>query len=152
MIDTYEKIFAMYKKYIESNSKYNAKVVKYNENSSSYFPIVTCILDDNVDTDYATLDKIEFYEEHYYIIEVYTKDKNVKTINVVDGEEKETTTKVASQVINDELTKLTIEFFNKLNMKRTLCKYNPNIDKSILRRTIHYQCMLDNARGRIIRR
>ena len=140
MIDKYEEIYDRFKKFIESNSQYNAKVVKYNTNTSTYFPIVSCVLDDNKDTDYCTNDKIEFYEAHYYIINIFTKDQN-------QGEEK-----VASQVINNELTKLTIQFFNKLNMRRTLCKYTPNMDTSILRRTLNFQCLLGNVRGNIIRR
>ena len=140
MIDKYEEIYARFKEYIESNSQYNAKVVKYNTHTSTYFPIVSFVLDDNKDTDNCTNDKIEFYEAHYYIINIYTKDKNINSVTI------------ASQKINDELTKLTIQFFNQLNMKRTLCKYTPNIDTSILRRTINYQCLIGNARGNIIRR
>ena len=140
MIDKYEEIYARFKQYIESNSQYNAKVVKYNTNTSTHFPIVSCVLDDNKDTDNCTNDKIEFYEAHYYIINIYTKDQNQS------GE------KIASQVINNELTKLTIQFFDKLNMKRTLCKYTPNIDTSVLRRTLNYQCLIGNVRGNIIRR
>ena len=140
MIDKYEEIYARFKQYIESNSQYNAKVVKHNTNTSTHFPIVTFVLDDNKDTDNCTNDKIEFYEAHYYIINIYTKDKNRNGSTI------------ASQVINDELTKMTIQFFNQLNMKRTLCKYTPNIDTNVLRRTINYQCLLGNARGNIIRR
>ena len=140
MIDKYEEIYARFKQYIESNSQYNAKVVKYNTNTSTQFPLVTFVLDDNKDTDNCTNDKIEFYEAHYYIINIYTKDKNR------NGET------IASQVINDELTKMTIQFFNQLNLKRTLCKYTPNIDTNVLRRTLNYQCLIGNARGNIIRR
>ena len=140
MIDKYEEIYERFKQYIESNSQYNAKVVKYNTNTSTHFPIVSCVLDDNKDTDNCTNDKIEFYEAHYYIINIYTKDKN------------QNGSTIASQVINDELTKMTIQFFNQLNMKRTLCKYTPNIDTNVLRRTINYQCLIGNSRGNIIRR
>ena len=140
MIDKYEEIYARFEAYLKSNSQYNAKVVKYNTNTSTQFPLVTFVLDDNKDTDNCTNDKIEFYEAHYYIINIYTKNKNR------NGEV------IASQVINDELTKLTIQFFNQLNMKRTLCKYTPNIDTNVLRRTLNYQCLMGNARGNIIRR
>ena len=140
MIDKYEEIYARFKEYIETNSQYNAKVVKYNTNTSTQFPLVTFVLDDNKDTDNCTNDKIEFYEAHYYIINIYTKDKNRNGSTI------------ASQVINDELTKMTIQFFNQLNMKRTLCKYTPNIDTNVLRRTLNYQCLMGNARGNIIRR
>ena len=60
---------------------------------------------------------------------------------------------VASQVIIDELSKLTMDFFGKkLNMRKTLNKITPNLDKNILRKTINYQCMVGNVRGNIIRR
>lgn len=140
MIDKYEEIYARFKQYIESNSQYNAEVVKYNTNTSTQFPLVTFVLDDNKNTDNCTNDKIEFYDAHYYIINIYTKDKNRNGSTI------------ASQVINDELTKLTIQFFDKLNLKRTLCKYTPNIDTNVLRRTLNYQCLIGNARGNIIRR
>lgn len=141
MIDTYDKIFKDFKDYIESNSKYSPRVVKYNTNTSTYFPIVVCTLSNTISTDYCTNDKIEYYDEHYYTIEVYTKDK-------VNG----TNITVSSQIINEELTKLSIEFFEKINMKRTLCQITPNLDTSILRRTIRYQGLIGNVRENIIRR
>lgn len=140
MIDKYEEIFDRYKKFIEENSKYNTRVVKHNTNTSTYFPIVCCVLSNNIDTDYATNDKIEYYEGFYFTIDIFTKDKTI------DGQ------KVASQVISDELTKLTIHFFGELNMKRTLNRPTPNLDTSILRRTLQYQCLIGNVRGNIIRR
>lgn len=140
MIDKYEEIFDRYKKFIEENSKYNTRVVKHNTNTSTYFPIVCCVLSNNIDTDYATNDKIEYYEVFYFTIDIFTKDKTI------DGQ------KVASQVISDELTKLTIHFFGELNMKRTLNRPTPNLDTSILRRTLQYQCLIGNVRGNIIRR
>lgn len=140
MIEKYEDIYAYYKKFIEENSQYGSKVVKYNTSTSTYFPLVTC-LSNIIDSDESTKDKIEYFDAFYFTIEVYTKDKTIGT------------TVVASQVINDELTRLTIQFFGeKLNMKRTLCKPTPNLDNGILRRTIQYQCLIGNARGNIIRR
>ncbi len=140
MIDKYEEIFDRYKKFIEENSQYNTRVVKHNTNTSTYFPLVTCELSNNIDTDYCTNDKIEYYEGFYLTINIYTKDKTINNI------------KVASQLISDELTKLTIHFFGELNMKRTLNRPTPNLDISVLRRTIQYQCLIGNVRGNIIRR
>ena len=141
MVDKYEEIFSAYKKFIEENSQYDAKVVKYNTNTSSYFPIITLVLSNNTDTDYCTNEKIEFYEANYFTIDIYTKDKT-KGAN-----------KIASQVISEELSRLTMIFFGeKLNMKRTLNRPTPNLDTSILRRTIKYQCLIGNVRANIIRR
>lgn len=142
MIDKYDEIFNAYKEYIETNSKYNARVVKYNTNTSTYFPVITCKLSDNKDTDFCTTDKIEYYEAYYFTIDIYTKDKKNGN-NIL----------VASQIINDELSKLTMIFFGeKLNMKKTLNRPTPNLDSSILRKTIQYQCLIGNVRGNIIRR
>lgn len=142
MIEKYDLIFDKYKKFIEENSQYNARVVKYNTNTSTYFPIITCVLSDNQETDECTNDKIEYYESFYLTIDIFTKDKTQGG-----------SIKVASQVISDELTKLTIQFFSdKLNMKRTLNRPTPNLDTSILRKTIQYQCLIGNVRGNIIRR
>lgn len=142
MTDKYDEIFDRYKEFIENNSQYGVRVVKYNTNTSTYFPLITCVLSDNKDTDNCTNDKIEFYESFYFTIDIYTKDKT-KGNNLV----------VASQKISDELTKLTIKFFGEImNMKRTLNRPTPNLDSSILRKTIQYQCLIGNVRGNIIRR
>lgn len=142
MIDVYDEIFNAFKNYVEENSEYNPRIVKYNTNTSTYFPIITCILNDNKDTNYCTIDKIEYYEEFYFTIDIYTKDKKNGN-NVV----------IASQIINDELSRLTMEFFGgKLNMKKTQNKPTPNLDTSILRKTIQYQCLIGNVRENIIRR
>lgn len=142
MIEKYEKIFKEYKNFIEENSQYNARVVKNNTNTSTYFPVITCVLSDNRDTDDCTIDKIEYYESFYFTIDIYTKDQ------IIDGD-----ITIASQIISDELSKLTINFFGeKLNMKRTLNRPTPNLDTSVLRKTIQYQCLIGNVRANIIRR
>lgn len=63
MVDKYEEIFSAYKKFIEENSQYDAKVVKYNTNTSSYFPIITFVLSNNTDTDYCTTIKLNFMKQ-----------------------------------------------------------------------------------------
>ena len=142
MTEKYDLIFQEFKEFIEKNSQYGARVVKYNTNTSSYFPLITCVLSDNQDTDECTLDKIEYYESFYFTIDIYTKDKTSGPNTVI-----------ASQIISDELSKLTMKFFGeKLNMKKTLNRPTPNLDTSILRKTIQYQCWIGNARGNIIRR
>ena len=141
MIEMYDLIFEKYKYFIEQNSIYSPRVVKYYTNTSTYFPIISLTLSNDTHTDNATIDKIEYYDEHYYTIDIYTQNKT-RGANIV----------TASQVINDELTKLTIQFFDQLNMRRTLCRPTPNLDKSVLRKTIQYQCLVGNARKNIIRR
>lgn len=141
MVDKYEEIFDRYKKFIEENSEYNARVVKYNTNTSAYFPLITCILSDNKDTNYCSLGKEEYYESHFFTINIFTKDKKTDSGTI------------ASDVINKELCKLTTYFFGEeMNMKKTLNRPTPNLDTSILRRTMQYQCLIGNVRGNIIRR
>ena len=144
MVDKYEEIYARFKEFIESNSQYGAKVVKYNITPSTYFPVVSCAFSNITTTNDCTNYKIEYYENLYLTINIYTKDKKVTTGNQA--------TMVASQVITNELIKLTMQFFEKLNMKRTLCRPIPNIDAGILRTVMQYQGEIGNARGNIIRR
>ena len=126
--------------FTENNSSYGDIVEKSSTNTSPRFPIISCELSNNIDTNRATIDKIEYYEAFYFTINIYTKDK------VINGQT------IASKVINDELSNLTTQFFNNLNMKKTLNKPTPNLDTSILRKTIQYQCYVGNARLNIIRR
>lgn len=140
MIDKYNDIFQKYKEFIVANSSYEPRVVKNYTSTSAYFPIISCQLSNFVDTDYCTIDMIENYNEMYLTIDVYTKNK------IKGGVE------IASQEINDELTELTIKFFNSIKMKRNLCRLTPNLDKDITRRTIQYQGLVGYARNNIIRR
>ena len=68
-------------------------------------------------------------------------------------EDDRSTGTIASDEINKELCKLTTHFFGEImNMKKTLNRPTPNLDTSILRRTMQYQCLIGNVRGNIIRR
>lgn len=140
MIDKYDLIFKGLKEFVESNSQYNARVVKNNTNTSSYFPIVVCQLSNITDTEFCTIDKIENHQEIYITNDVYTKDKTINN------------EKIASQVINDEITKLIIKYFEEINMRMTACNLTPNLDTSILRRTIHHQGLASLTRNKMVRR
>lgn len=139
MTDKYDLIFDAYKKHIEDNSQYGARVVKYNTNTSTYFPLITFTLSNNVDLDNNSLYNVDYFEKFYFTIDIYTKNKG-------SGEEL-----IASQVIDKELELLTTDFFRKLGFNKTLNKPTPNLDTSIFRRTMQYQCEIGN-RGNIIRR
>ena len=140
--DFYEKMFAQYKDFIENNSIYKPSVVKYNNNMASKFPTIVFYMSNNTNTDNGTVDRIEKYEAIYFTINIYTKDKTKGTSIVT-----------TSQVINNELSKLTTQFFgNMIGMKKTLDSPQPNLDTSILRKVIQYQCLRGNAKGDIIRR
>lgn len=138
MADKYDVIFLRYKEYIENNSQYGAKVVKYNKKSSTYFPIIIFYQSNNEELNRSTY-SIDNFEKYYFTINIYTKNKQ------------ESGALIPQEVIDEELEKLTLDFFNKLNFKKTLNQPTQNIDDSILRRTIRYQCEIDN-RNNIIRR
>jgi hypothetical protein len=127
--DFYEEMFAQYKDFIENNSIYKPSVVKYNNNMASKFPTIVFYMSNNTNTDNGTVDRIEKYEAIYFTINIYTKDKTKGTSIVT-----------TSQVINNELSKLTTQFFgNIIGMKKTLDSPQPNLDTSILRIVIQYQ-------------
>lgn len=138
--DFYENVYQAYKNYIKNNSNYGDIVVKHCNESSPRFPVISCELSNNTDTEKCTIDKREYYEAFYFTINIYTKDKTINN------------QLIASKVINDELSNITIEFFNKLNMRKTLNRPTPNLDTNITRKTIQYQCYVGNARIDIIRR
>lgn len=140
MIEKYNEIFQNYKEFIVERSIYSPRVVKDYTSTSTHLPIISCQLSNLMDTDFCTIDMIENHDEMYLTIDIYTKNKTV------NGEEK------ASQLINDELTELTLQFFNSIKMKKTLCRLTPNADTSITRRTIQYQGLISYARGNITRR
>lgn len=127
-----ETVFQKYKDYILSNSKYNPKVKKYYSNSSAYFPYVSFEKKNEVDSDYSTMKNIDRSEKRYYTINIYAKNK-------IDNK-----TTIPSQVIVDEIRKLTIEFFRSVNFKKTLDTPTPNADTEIFRQTMNYQCLLTN--------
>lgn len=137
MTEKYDLIFNAYKEYMEKNSQYGVRVVKYNNNTSTYFPIITLTQQDNRDYNQKTCKDIDYFEEYYFTIDIYTKNK------VVDGNT------IAAQVIDKELETLTSKFFKNLN--KTGNRPTPNLDTSVFRRTMQYSCTMGN-RGNIIRR
>lgn len=159
MIDMEEKseiIFNLYKKYIEENSMYKPRVVKYFNNQATYFPIITFTLSDNKDTTHNSLLNIDYFESFYFTINIFCKEEIVDTTKTTineDGEEiEEIESKVVpASIIDKELERLTNEFFRIYNIRKTSNKPIPNIQANILRRTIQFQCEM-GVRSNIIRR
>lgn len=140
MIQRYNEIFKQYQKYIQDNYRYETRVVKTYTSTSTKFPIISCQLSNFIDTDYCTIDMIEKYNGMYLTTDIYTQDKNIDNVTI------------SAQQINDELTELTIKFFESIGMKITLCRLTPNAEKSITRRTIQSQGLVSQYRKTIIRR
>lgn len=139
MLDKYDEIFDAYKKYITENSKYGTRVVKYNTNTSSYFPIIVCYVSSNTDLSNETFYDIDYIENYTVTVNIYTKNK-------IDGSQT-----IPAQEIDKELHLLTATFFRKLNMQRNTDRPSFNLDVDILRRTMRFTCKIGN-RGNIIRR
>ena len=140
MIDKYNLLFKEFKEYIDKNSQYNVRVVKHNTNTSTHFPVISFVLTNFINTNDCTIDKLEYYDNFYFTIDIYSKNK------VISGKT------ISSQVISEDLLKLVLKFFDKKNMLRTSCKPTFNLDDSISRINVQYQCAIGNARGNIIRR
>lgn len=133
----FTNLFLEYKTYMENNSKYNVKVVKDYNYDATYFPIIDFSYNDSVNTSDATVDGIEYYDEEYFIVTIYAKD---------DGD-------ISRNLITEELIGLTQKFLGRYKgMTRTACQPIPNMDRSVLRTLIKYQCQVGNVYGNIIRR
>lgn len=140
MIEKYNLLFKEFKEYIDNNSQYNVRVVKHNTNTSTHFPVISFVLTNFINTNECTIDKIEYYDNFYFTIDIYSKNK------VISGKT------ISAQVISEDLLKLVLKFFDKKNMLRTSCRPTFNLDDSISRINVQYQCAIGNARGNIIRR
>lgn len=133
MPDKYDIIFQNYKKFVEENNKYGTRVVKYNTNTSAYFPIVSCVLTNNPEDNTKTQKNGDKRERYYFTINIYAKNKT-------QGK-----TTISSQEIVDEIKNLTYLFFEgHLGMYRSSSRPTYNLDTSILRHTIMYECTINN--------
>ena len=137
--DKYDVIFKAYKTFMQDKLDYDVTILKHYNGSKVDFPLVTLELTNNIDADSNSLLNIDYFEWYYFTINIYTKDM------VVNEEQ------VASNVINNQICNLTMEFFRKINMKKVLNKFIPNIDNNILRRNLQYEGQFGN-REQIIRR
>lgn len=129
----YNELFDAYKQFILANSKYSPRVVKISNNTSTYFPIVV-FPKPRSSGGTKTQKNIYKSRNEYFTIEQYAQNKG----------------KVPAQVIIDELSDLSLEFFGRLNINNTLDEPKPNIDTNIIRNVQQYQCNIDN-RGFITR-
>lgn len=133
----FNDIYLEYKEFIEGNSQYNPRVVKDFTYKSSTFPVVDFKHEDSYETRNRTLDRIEYYDNEDFTINIYAQDKGSLSRNV----------------ILDELTNLTQIFMGlHKNMRRSSCKNLPNLDTDVGRRIIKYKCRWNNVYGNIWRR
>ena len=133
----FSNLFLEYKTYIETNSKYDPKVVKDFNYGNSYFPIVDFSHSNSTNSYDSTVDKLEYYDNEYFEITFYVKDQG----------------NISKNIITEELIELTHKFLGKYKgMRRTLCKPIPNLDTNVLRTLMNYQCQVGNIYGNIVRR
>ena len=133
----FTNLYLEYKTYIESNSNYNAKVVNNYNYDSSYFPLVVFHHQNSTNSNDATVDNLEYYDNEYFQITIYTQDEE----------------DISRNVIANEIKELTHKFLGRYKgMTRTNCRPLPNLDTSVLRTLMEYQCQVGNIYGNIIRR
>lgn len=133
----FDKLYLEYYNFIIENSKYSPYITKDDIKKSTKFPVIVFQHQDDRNTDDSTVDRIEYYDVEYIQITIYTQDSD----------------DISKNVIANELKKLTHIFMGmKMNMKRTACKPIPNLDTSVLRTLMTYQCYYGNVYGNIIRR
>lgn len=133
----FSKLFLEYKTYIEENSNYSPKVVKYFNYDKANFPTISFINENSTNSNDATIDGIEYYDNEYFEITIYAKDYG----------------NISKSIITEELVELTHKFLGRhKGMKRTLCRPIPNLDTNVLRTLINYQCQIGNVYGNIVRR
>ena len=133
----FSKLFLEYKEYIETNSIYSPKVVKNYNYDKQDFPIIDFNYDNSTNSNDATVDGIEYYDNEYFSVTIYAKDKG----------------NISKNIITEELIQLTHKFLGRYKgMKRTLCRPIPNLDTNVLRTVMNYQCQVGNIYGNIVRR
>ena len=133
----FNSLFLEYKQFIEENSIYSPRVVKDFTYKSTYFPIVDFKRNESVNSQNMTVDRIEYYDNEDFEINIYAQDKG----------------NISRNVIIDELTNLTHVFMGiHKNMNRTSCRNLPNLDTDVGRRMTKYQCRWGNIYGNIWRR
>lgn len=129
MEDFYELLYQDYKKYLIDNSTYKTEVYKTSPQKPSSFPVIEMrMLDDRIDNNNCTIDNLEYYYNVSLIITIYTQN-----IGETD-----------KSIIANELSKLTNKYFIKKGLLKSGQNNEPNIDKTILRRIITYDCKVGN--------
>lgn len=136
-MEKFSKLFLEYKTYIETNSKYSPKVVKFFNYDKANFPSISFNNANSTNSNDATIDGIEYYDNEDFEITIYVKDVG----------------NISKNIITEELVQLTHKFLGRYKgMKRTLCRPIPNLDTNVLRTLMNYQCQIGNVYGNIVRR
>lgn len=131
-------VFKKYKQFLTDKSKFNPKVFNKTPKSLSVFPtIVLKEINNTENTDYTSLNRMEFVNSLTETIEIYTKDM------IIDGK------KYPSKEIMNELKYLTFEFFQAWGFVRTQCSEADYLNYEVDRYIIIETCNLNNWNRKI---
>lgn len=133
----FSNVFLEYTKFMKENSKYNLDITKDYIVGTTHFPTIEFKYEDSANTKNATHGMIEYYDKEYFSITIYAQDLG----------------NISKNIISEELIELTHIFMGKiLGLTRTSCKPIPNLDTTVLRTLMKYECYYGNVYGNIIRR
>jgi hypothetical protein len=118
-------LFKDYKKYIETNSKFEPTIVPSSNKDLTKFPTILFKEQGNIESErYTTLNRIEYVDEITLVIEIYSQPKTIGN------------KKYASKTIIDELKFLTFDFFRYMGCTRISCEpaeyYNKEVDRLVI--------------------
>lgn len=129
MEDFYNMLFKEFKKYLVENSIYSPQVYKTSPQKPPKFPVVEFKkVDDKVDNNNCTIDNLDFYYIVPFMITIYTQ--NIGNLD--------------KSIVADELSKLTNKYFIDLGLLKSGQTDVQNIDVTVLRRIITYECKVGN--------
>lgn len=118
-------LFKDYKKYIETNSKFEPTILPSSNKDLTKFPTIVFREQGNTENElYTTLNRIEYVDEITLVIEIYSQPKTIGN------------KKYASKAIVDELKFLTFDFFRYMGCTRISCEpaeyYNKEVDRLVI--------------------
>lgn len=129
MEDFYGILFKEFKQYMIDNSTYEPKVYKVSPQKPPKFPVIELkMMDDRIDINNSSIDNLEYYYDVAFMITIYTQN-----IGELD-----------KSIIANELSKLTNKYFMGKGMLKSGQNDVPNINITILRRIITYECKVGN--------
>lgn len=116
-------LFKDYKKFIETNSKFEPTILPSSNKDLTKFPTILFKEQNNIESS-STLNRIEYIDEITLVIEIYCQTKTIGN------------KKYASKTIMDELKYLTFEFFRTVGCERLSCEpveyYNKEVDRLVM--------------------
>jgi len=131
-----------YREFIKSNSQFSSVVKILPRIPQSFVSFPTIVFKETLKTDFRqgkTVDKIEQIHRLTYMVEIYSKDVELKR-----------TKKVTSLQVISELRELTINFFNELGFSLDNSTRGETTDKTIDRSISVFSARVNNWNKQIV--